>query len=256
MTAAPSADILVVLRAAVPNLAPAERRVADAVLADPAGSAMQTISRLARTCTVSETTVIRFCRTIGLRGYPELRLALAAAVSPTGGGGRYLAGDIDDDDDLSTIVKKIGYADARAVEDTTENLDVAVLARVVDLMASARRIDIYGVGASGYVALDLQHKLQRIGRLGLAWPDPHMALTSAALLGPDDVAFGLSHTGTTIDTIQALQIARAAGASTVALTNFPHSPIVGGRRPRAAHRRPRDDVPLRGRWRVGSPSSQ
>ena len=96
---------------------------------------------------------------------------------------------------------------------------------MVNALATATRIDIYGVGASGFVALDLQQKLQRIGRPAFAWPDPHMAITSAALRGAGDVAVGLSHTGTTVDTIDALREARAHGATTVAVTNFPWSPI-------------------------------
>jgi DNA-binding MurR/RpiR family transcriptional regulator len=96
---------------------------------------------------------------------------------------------------------------------------------VVDALATARRIDIYGVGASGFVALDLQMKLQRIAKPAFAWPDPHMAVSSAALRGRGDVAIGLSHTGTTVDTIDALAEARAHGATTVAVTNFPWSPI-------------------------------
>jgi DNA-binding MurR/RpiR family transcriptional regulator len=81
------------------------------------------------------------------------------------------------------------------------------------------------VGASGFVALDLQMKLQRIGRPAFAWPDPHMAISSAALRGSGDVAIGLSHTGTTVDTIDALREARSHGAATAAVTNFPWSPI-------------------------------
>jgi DNA-binding MurR/RpiR family transcriptional regulator len=86
-------------------------------------------------------------------------------------------------------------------------------------------VDLYGVGASAFVAMDFQQKLHRIGRVAFAWADTHAALTSAALLGPKDVAIGISHTGATVDTIDALAQARAQGATTVALTNFPRSPL-------------------------------
>jgi DNA-binding MurR/RpiR family transcriptional regulator len=111
------------------------------------------------------------------------------------------------------------------VTDTASHLNIATLTQVVDALAKASRIDIYGVGASGYVALDLQQKLQRIGRPAFAWPDPHMAITSASLREHGDVAIGLSHTGTTVDTIDALREARRYGAVTAAVTNFPWSPI-------------------------------
>ena len=77
----PDAGILVTIRSLLPNLAPVERRVAQAVLDDPQGVAWRSISELARSCGTSATSVVRFCRAIGLRGYPELRLALARAVA-------------------------------------------------------------------------------------------------------------------------------------------------------------------------------
>ena len=134
--------------------------------------------------------------------------------------------DIGPGDDLAAIVEKIAFADARAVEETAAQLDVAVLQAVVDALVAARRIDVYGVGASAFVAMDFQQKLHRIGQIAFAWSDTHIALTSAALLQPGDVAIGISHTGVTTDTIDALAQARRSGATTVALTNFPRSPIV------------------------------
>jgi DNA-binding MurR/RpiR family transcriptional regulator len=219
-------NILVRIRALLPSLAPVEQRVARQVLADPRGTAMQAISELATLCDTSATTVIRFCRAVGLRGYPELRIELAAAAAQAeqaaGAGSGH---DIGPDDDAATIAQKIARADALAVTDTARHLDTDVLVSVVDVLATARRIDIYGVGASGFVALDLQQKLQRIGKPAFAWPDPHMAITSAALLGPADVAVALSHTGTTADTIDAMREAGSHGARTVAITNFPRSAI-------------------------------
>ncbi len=74
--------------------------------------------------------------------------------------------------------------------------------------------------------MDFQQKLHRIGQTAFAWSDTHIALTSAALLQPGDVAIGIPHTGVTTDTIDARAQARRSGATTVALTNFPRSPIV------------------------------
>ena len=208
----------------MPNLAPVERRVAEAVLDDPQGVAWRNISELASSCGTSATSVVRFCRAIGLRGYPELRLALAGAAAHDDSSAM-AAGDIDPDDDAATITKKIAYADAKAVTDTASHLDIETLKQAVRELAKAKRIDIYGVGASGFVALDLQMKLQRIGKPAWAWTDPHMAISTAALREKGDVAIGLSHTGTTVDTIDVLREARDHGATTIAVTNFPWSPI-------------------------------
>lgn len=226
---ASTGNVLVQMRALMPELAPAERRVAEVALADPAGVAGRTISELAVAARTSETTVVRFSRAVGFSGYPELRVALAAAAAQeeASSAHTFVGGDISANDTLPDVIAKIGYADAGAVEDTVAQLDAEVLQQVVEKVGGARRVDLYGVGASAFVALDLQQKLHRIGLVVFAWPDPHAALTSAALLGGGDVAIGMSHTGTTRDTVDALALAQRNGATTVAVTNFPRSPITG-----------------------------
>ncbi|MGC4937973.1 MurR/RpiR family transcriptional regulator [Kribbella sp. DT2] len=220
----PTGPLLVRVRAVMPALAPAEQRVANAVLADPGGVAAMTISELAEVASTSETTVIRFCKQIGVPGYPQLRLQLAAQsaremVRPEVGG------DIEPGDSLDDVVGKVAFADERAVRETAQQLDVAALTKVVAAVAKAPRVDLYGVAASAFVALDLQQKLHRIRRVAFAWSDVHVMLTSAALLGAEDVAIGISHTGTTVEVIEALQEAKRHGATTVAVTNFPRSPL-------------------------------
>ncbi|HEV2782469.1 MAG TPA: MurR/RpiR family transcriptional regulator [Actinophytocola sp.] len=217
---------LVRIRSLLPGLARAEQRVAKVVLDNPSSVARRSITEVADAAGTSETTVTRFCKAIGVGGYPELRIALAADTARTEARtDRDLGGEIDPEDDLATVVGKVTFADARAVEETAGQLDVEMLARVVDAIATAGRVDVYGVSASAFVAADLQQKLHRIGRISFAWNDTHIMLTSAAVLGPGDVAFGISHTGATTDTVEALRTAREHGATTVALTNFPTSPI-------------------------------
>ncbi|PKW13801.1 MurR/RpiR family transcriptional regulator [Saccharopolyspora spinosa] len=216
---------LVKIRSLLPGLARAEQRVANIVLADPASIARRSITEVAEAAGTSETTVTRFCKAIGVGGYPDLRIALAADTARTSTRDRELGSDIAPDDDLGQIIEKVGYADAKAVEETADQLDAAILVRLVDDVAAARRIDVYGVGASAFVALDLQQKLHRIGLTCFAWADTHNALTSAAVLREGDVAIGISHTGATAETVEALREARRRGATTAALTNFARSPI-------------------------------
>ena len=219
-------DVVVRIRALMPSLAPAEQRVARLAVSDPGRAARWTISEYAERAQTSGTTIIRFCRAIGLDGYPALRIALAATAGHSAAGTwRSVSGDIAPDDDIATVVQKVGHADARAVEDTIGQIDVDLLGRVVDAVINARRIDVYGVGASGLVALDLQQKLHRVGHAVFAWQDPHIAVTSASLLRRGDVAIGISHSGATADTVESLAEARRRRAVTVAITNFPGSPI-------------------------------
>jgi len=161
-------------RGLLPSLSPAEQRVARVVIGEAGTAARLTISDLAKRARTSETTVIRFCRAMGFGGYSEMRLTLAAEAgraSETATSGEPVGSDISETDDLAEVVKKIAFADARAVEETAVQIDIAVLERVVDLVAAARRVDIYGVGASAFVANDFQQKLHRIGRVAYAWSE-------------------------------------------------------------------------------------
>src|SRR5437867_1285854 len=174
---------LVRIRSLLPGLARAEQRVAKVVLDNPGSVARRSITEVADAAGTSETTVTRFCKAIGVGGYPELRIALAADTARTEMRvDRDLGGEITPEDDLATVVGKVTFADARAVEETAAQLEVGVLERVVAAIASAGRVDVYGVAASAFVAADLQQKLHRIGRISFAWNDTHIMLTSAAVL--------------------------------------------------------------------------
>jgi DNA-binding MurR/RpiR family transcriptional regulator len=216
------APLLVRLRGLRPSLSPAEDRVAEQVLADARAAAALTISELAVAANTSETTVLRFCKRLGLPGYPQLRLALAEeSAQPRVSAA--MTSDISAKDSIDDIIAKVSFADASAVEETAQQLDRQALAEAAAAIAGAKRVDIYGIGASAIVGIDLQQKLHRIGAMAFAWNDPHIALTSATLLARKDVAIGISHSGTTKETIEALEAARNRGATAIAITNFPLS---------------------------------
>lgn len=223
----PAGHLLAHLRGLVPTLVPSMARVAAVILADPRASAGLTISEIAAAADTSETTVLRLCHEIGIGGYRDLRIALAREQGRAAGREerRELGSDIERDDSLDEIISKITYADSRAVAETAALIDRAELAAVVDAIAAARRIDVFGVGASAFVALDLAQKLHRIGAICFGWGDQHTALTATALLGPGDVAIGFSHTGATKDTVETIEQAGRTGALTVAVTAVPRSPL-------------------------------
>lgn len=221
-------EVTIRLRQALPGLRPAERRIADLVLASPAEASEMTITALAERCATSATSVTRLCRTLGFAGYPAFRIALARAAA--GEQDRRLSfgveeGDIEPDDDARDVARKLAYHETRAVEETAAALDVEELDRVADAIVNAPVIDIYGSASSNLAGQDLQQKLRRIGYLAVSWADPHLAITSAAVLRPGSVAIGFSHSGQTSEALAALRAAAAAGAHTVAVTNFPDSPL-------------------------------
>jgi len=218
------APLLVRLRGLRPTLTPAEDRVAAVVLADARRTSDLTITALAQVAETSETTVLRFCKRLGLRGYPQLRLALAAE-SALPREQRMAASDISATDTIDDIIAKVATVDSSAVEETAQQLNRDALRAAVGAIAGAGRVDIYGIGASAIVGADLQQKLHRIGVVSFAWNDPHIALTSATLLVKRDVAVAISHSGATSETIESLAAARGRGATTIAITNFPLSPL-------------------------------
>lgn len=221
-------DVMRDVRAALPTLRPSERRVADFVLSDPGAAVGLAITDLAEHCQTSVASVVRFCRTMGFSGYAEFRRELASSVGREQVNlGRFGVSDSDisADDDVQSVVAKIAFHEARAIEATAAALDLAALDAVAEAIVAAPRVDVYGVASSGLAALDLQQKLHRIGMMSFAWSDVHLALTSAAVLTPGCVAIGFSHSGLTLEVADGLAAARARGATTVLVTNFPKSPL-------------------------------
>ncbi|MFC8450849.1 MurR/RpiR family transcriptional regulator [Kitasatospora sp. NPDC057223] len=223
-------DLLMRIRTRRDSLPRAERTIADLVLRDPGAAAECTITALAQAADTSETTVHRFCRSLDLRGYAQLRLGLAAEAERLRADSRAdlaLGGDIGPDDTLEQLVRKVGYSDARAAEETAAHLDLTALAALADAVGAARRTELFGLGSSALAAQDAAHKLLRLGHWATVWTDVHAALMSAALLRPGDLALVVSHSGRAREVVDFLAQARAAGAVTAAVTSNPASPAAG-----------------------------
>ncbi|QEO14949.1 MurR/RpiR family transcriptional regulator [Agromyces intestinalis] len=224
-------DVFVALRQRVPTLSKAEHRIAELVLEHPSVVVESTITRLAELAETSPATVARFCRAVGFAGYKEFRMAIAAANSREETQRELFRVDdaeIDAADSALDVITKVAYQEMRAIEETARGLDPEALDAVVGTLRSASRIDVFGAASSGLTALDLQQKLHRIGVTSFCWADTHLALTSFALTGPGGVAIGISHSGQTLETNQMLDLARRSGATTVAITNYPDSPLASG----------------------------
>lgn len=223
----PRESVLLRTQALLPDLSGAMRRVAEHLLTDLPAGARATIVELAERSGTSPATVTRFCRALGFDGYSALRLQIAmetgraAAAGWDVGIGREVAPD----DSIDAVSSVVTSADVRAIQDTVAKLDLADVERVAAALAAAHRIDIYGIGNSATVASELHLRLHRIGLCSWAWAEVHDGLASAAQLGTGDVALAISHSGRTTETVQMLREAAVHGATTVALTNFPRSPL-------------------------------
>ncbi len=210
------------LQGAYSGLRAAEQRVADFILGHPDELIYLTVTELAERTNTSESTVVRLTQKIGYKGYQEFKIVLARdLVGPT----REIHSSIESGDDLVTIKDKVFQANAQALRDTIEVLDDEQLKRAVAALARAHRIEFYGVGGSGPLALDAYHKFLKLGVSAAALSDGDLMAMSSSLLGPDDVALGISHTGASRDVTDALGRARAHGATTIGITHRPSSPI-------------------------------
>jgi DNA-binding MurR/RpiR family transcriptional regulator len=220
--------VLVRLRARLPEFTGALRRVAEHVLTDPAGAARATIVELAERSGTSPATVTRFCRAVGFEGYAGLRLAIAGETgraARSAGWAADIGREIEPSDPLERVLGQIMAADTQAMRDTAAMTDIASVERAADAIASASRVDIYGASGSALVGAEMQFSLHRIGVAAWSWPDVHNGLASAALLSETDVALGISHSGQTRETIEMIAEAGSRGATTIALTSFPRSPL-------------------------------
>ncbi len=198
--------------AAMPGLSPAERRVAEAVAADPSAAARATTAQLARQAGVSEPTVIRFCRSVGFDSLPELRLALASGAPASMH--RRIARGMSVAQAAGAVLENA----AAALEAARATLDPEGVERAAVALLRAARVELWGFGASAAVAEDLAHKLFRVCRGVIARHDPHMQAMAAATLDGDSVVLAISHTGRTRELIEAARLAKCSGATVIALT--------------------------------------
>lgn len=202
-----------------PSLTKSEQKVAAFVLQEMEKVMYYSVTDLADAAEVGETTVLRFCRKIGLKGYQEFRLAIAKDLS-----------SMEKEDDQSAknesgLIRTIAGNTKNAIDETVNMIDEETVLKVAALLDDADSIHIFGVGTSGLTALDMKNRLLRIGKRADAIIDPHIQAMTASTLGENDAVIGLSVSGSTKDTIDSLSIAKNNGAKIVAITYYARSPI-------------------------------
>ena len=207
------------IRASIPALPPAEQRVAKVLLADPRSFATLPVSELADRSHVSKPTVVRFCRSVGYDGLADFKLKLAGSVNE---GVPFVPRAVDEDDkpgDL--VVKVVDNAVAALLRYRNAAAAQAVERAIVALVRAGRegrRIEFYGVGNSGIVAQDAQHKFFRLGVRAAAVCDGHVQVMSATLLEPGDCAVIISNSGRSKDLLDVAELARRKGATVIVIT--------------------------------------
>lgn len=210
------------IRATYSQLSEKEKVIADLILNHPEKIIHSTISEIAEELEVANATVFRFSKRIGFEGYQAMKIALASEIAfPV----KDIHETISENDDEKTIAEKVFQSNIRTLEDTLQVLDQQQLKKAVNAMIAARKIEFYGNGGSGAIAMDAHHKFLRNGLLTSCYTDGHLQTMSAAQLTENDVVVCISHSGKSRDVIEAMELAKLNGATTIGITNFAKTPL-------------------------------
>jgi glucokinase len=197
------------------HLSPAERRVAEYVLAQPRTALNEPIADIAKAAQVSQPTVIRFCRSLGCEGLSDFKLRLASGLTGTM---PVTHAQVTGDDSIAELGAKVLGNTASAILQVRDQLNRETLAHAIELLDGARRIEFHAAGQYSVVAQDAQFKFLRFGIASNAYCEPRLQTLAARALGPHDVAVVISSAGRVPELLEVADTARERGAKVVAIT--------------------------------------
>ncbi|MEI5907569.1 MurR/RpiR family transcriptional regulator [Bacillus spongiae] len=210
------------IRSFYPQFSVKEKVIADYILKSPEQIVHSTISQVAEDLKVADATVFRFCKRLGFKGYQAMKISLAAElVTPI----QDIHETIDEGDSEKKVAQKVFRSNIRTLEESMKILDEQSFTNAVELLLNARRIEFYGTGGSGFVAMDAHHKFLRTGMSTTAYNDSHMQIISASQLTERDAIVFISHSGTNKDLLAVLDVAKKHHVPTIAITNLAKSPL-------------------------------
>ena len=198
------------------ELSPAEGRVASLVIDQPRMVLNEPIAEIARLADVSQPTVIRFCRSLGFQGLADFKLKFASSLT---GSIPVRHSQVRLSDSTHDLSAKVIDNTVSAILRFRDQLDVRSLDRAIEMVSRAKRVEFYAMGNSRAVALDGQHKFFRFRIPTALYGDAHLLSLAAGLLGPGDVVIAVSNSGGLPELLGAVDIARAAGADVIAISN-------------------------------------
>ena len=205
------------------SMTPVERLIAEYILANKEEIPHLSIKSLAQASKTSDASVLRFCKTMGYGGYRSFIVSISALLGSMEPEDQYM--DIQPGDELTTIISNIGRNHMRSIEDTLSVLDRSAVERAVEALRTSSRIVFFGSGVSGLVAKDAEQKFTCINKMCHAYVDGHSQLMAATLLSKDDVAIFISHSGNTIEILDAVDLVKKNGAHVVAITKYGKSEL-------------------------------
>lgn len=209
------------IRFSLELMGPAEKKIANYLLQHTGEIIGLSISELAQQCDCGDATVVRFSKRLGLTGYQELKLCIAAELNAFS----TISTEIEKEDSCFDIFRKRILDISNSLSSTETVLDAQSLDRASSVISKADRIVIFGLGNSAAIAQDAAHKFLRLGLSAQACCDNHMQAIIASHLKRGNVAIGISHSGSSKDIVEALRLSKACGATTICVTNYGPSPL-------------------------------
>ena len=205
----------------MPSMRKSEVKVAQYVLDNMDAVVHMRIVDLAQEAQVSEPTIVRFCRALGVNGFQAFKVRLAQSNTTQHSIGQFA---IAEDDTSADIVQKIFDTSVSQIMNVRRDLNPLQVGNAVEALIKSKRVEFYGFGASGAVAMDAMHKFFRLQFSAVAYSDPHMQSMSAVTLQKDDVVVAISQSGRTKDLLHAMHMAQNQGAHVISLSP-PDTPV-------------------------------
>ena len=204
------------------SLSKMERKTAECMAENQDKLIYASITELAEPAGTSEATVTRVCTKLGYSGFQALKVSVARELVSQQ---EKIHEDLKADSPPEMIIDKIFSSAIHTLTMTRKALDGKAVAGSIDALCRARRIVVIGNGNSGAIALDAQHKFLRIGLNVSAYTDDHMQMIAVVSMTKDDVLIAISHSGSSRDVAEAMQVAKENGATVISITNNGISPV-------------------------------
>lgn len=207
------------------NLTESEKKISKYILENPSKVYKYSIKDLAKLIGTSTSSIVRFCQKLGYERFQDFKINLAIEQSNIEEEKTVIYEDVRLNDNIDEIVDKISMLNIKSIEDIKDFTDRKELERAIEVLNKADSIYLYGIGASGLVAMDFQYKLMRIGKKALMYLDTHSQLASTVNISKGDAAIAISHSGKTVEVYKAVEKAKNLGATIISITKYGNNPI-------------------------------
>lgn len=205
------------------NLTSAERKVADYVIESPQEITSLTVHQLAVKCEVAASAVIRFCKSIQLQGFSELKIELARELGSQKEEKKNALPSVEHESGAEGVIRKVFNSGMYTLQDTLDKLDFTKVEQMSEVLVRAKHIFLFGIGTSSTVVTDAQYRLSQLGLWATACTDILLMGVTAANLEEGDVVLAISHSGRTKAVVDAVRLAKKRGATVIAITSFTDS---------------------------------